>query len=223
MSIETVLRLTKIILVCIILGTSINVFGQTVLTYSSKTGKETEQTRVIINQKENGFEVETDQETALCNKNFTTISYRYVIQDENTDFNAVRENDQIRITGLIKGKITDKVLHLEPSIPWFQLIFLLGPVPCLLNRGDVFTFYSLNPKDLSLVKMCGFIKKENDSVEVNGKTVSVVHTKITIKGISQILWSADYWLREDGRLLRNHIRQGVLAPLTVRQLIKEEE
>ncbi|MFP4282665.1 MAG: hypothetical protein ACLFR7_06290 [Opitutales bacterium] len=126
---------------------------------------------------------------------------------EGLQVSAVRDGDQLRISGEAEGKAVDRTLQL-PDAPWFQPInFSLEAF--VRSEREAQDFVMLNSRDFEFLRLKA-IRKGRDTVTVDGATREAVRVELRLRGWRSAFWSADYWFHpEDATFLRY---EGVNGP-----------
>jgi len=82
-------------------------------------------------------------------------------------------------------------------------------------------FFAVNPSDLKVYSFT-VSKQGNDSINMDGKTMEVIHPRFTLSGIPAALWHADSWHRKsDGRYPRHERGNGPGNPPSSIELVGE--
>lgn len=141
-----------------------------------------------------------------CDLGGQTLAWHFQ-QGEQTDIQARREGNLLRLTGILRG---EKVERSEPldDRPWYQpLSFSLRG---FIDSADLKrSFWMIRSDNLELVT----IQAEKLGVEevlVSGRKVQATKVEIRKEGLFASLWHGDYWFRTGDNLFVRY--QGVHGP-----------
>ena len=121
-----------------------------------------------------------------------TRSWHYVNQPD-TNVQAERNGDSIRLSGRFKGKEID-VQRIIDSRPWYQpLSYCLQRM--VARNQQAASYWTIRPDTLEVLAMRAEkkgserISLENGSLQMADKVV------INLEGVMSALWEAEYWFR----------------------------
>ena len=133
---------------------------------------------------------------------YATLDWYFTNLSADTAFHAVRESNTIRITGIFKGKKYDNTRAIG-DFPWIQE--WNNGCSELVRRGNTnFIYYSINQMDPSMGMTFKGVFLKEEAIDVNNETVKALHYRISLTGLLEAFWSADFWFRKsDGRYIRS--------------------
>lgn len=195
------------------------------LVYLETTGSRIVTNRMNIEETADGFLIAETNSIGVIHqfrldKNYECWNWRFIHPDKGTDFILRRNGFSVKITGIAGGQKIDREIRLDP-LPFYEN-WSMGMRSMVMRGKTSSRFLSINPYDISMI---GHIIAERLGAEVlsnQNKVVESTHIKLTIEGIPDFLYHADYWVRTaDGTELR-FITPAEFGQKLTRELISEE-
>jgi len=151
-----------------------------------------------------------------------TLDWTFSDPGRRMDLAARVQGQNIVLTGSFAGKRVDKRFSAKGP-PWNQL-FQMGLGPFAQSGKKDMSFRSIGtqgPGELKIGKM-SVTRKGEETIEIAGKPVAVIHLRISLSGLLSVFWHGDYWYRKgDGLFLRYRGRNRKGGPIAVSELIEE--
>ncbi len=104
---------------------------------------------------------------------------------------------------------------------WIQS-FEFGFIEFITNETrERMTFQTLRPQNLEPCEL-EIIKQGMELLEISGKKIEAVKTKITLPGFLSKFWAANYWFRKDDGILLKFVGKTELNGPEVITILEEE-
>ncbi len=155
----------------------------------------------------------------VCTSDGAVVEFGIRTNDEKTDFNAVRNGNNVKVYGRINGRKASADFMVE-DIPWGQ------PIPILLQKQFTKTrqgldFWILNVNKLKPVYLKAH-RKGTEMVQVLDREFSAYHFEIRLRGALSAFWVSNYWLHNDTlEFLKFQGDYGPGSPETTMQLMRK--
>lgn len=145
---------------------------------------------------------ENSEKTYVYSKKFDCLSWSVVNKEENTDFFVTRRDDNLVVSGTLKGNDISGTHHIGAGL-WHQACFFMGPFQCVQSNNKKLYFYNLDIHK-GLIKMVGKIKKSNDD--------GLVKTVLTFTDFKSLVWKANFWYDKNNRFVKSELPRGPMGP-----------
>jgi hypothetical protein len=129
------------------------------------------------------------------------------------------DDNKLHIVGETReGVRRERDYSLSSGYPWIQQV-TLGFRNFALSNADTLNFYTLSPKDLSLMKL---VAKKNPIEEVKGFG-KLLKVEVKVGGLRSLFWSAEVWLHPTtGILYKMRASQGPFEPIIVTEKLQTD-
>jgi hypothetical protein len=163
------------------------------------------------------------RQTFLAAADLSTREWTFSDPARGMELAAAIQGKDIILSGTFQGK---KVAKKFPAAgaPWNQL-FQMGLGPFAFSRRASMQFRSIGTQGPGELKIGKFsvTRKDDETIDLAGKTVTAVHLRISLSGLLSIFWHGDYWYRPgDGRFLRYRGKNRPGGAVAVSELAGEE-
>jgi hypothetical protein len=169
--------------------------------YTETHGSSTQPIDYSVEPEGDGFKVtaiDTDS-TNLVHWSPTagTVTWHWKDTVRNTELDAERIGDTIRVRGTIAGHAVSREVKVDAA-PWYQIF---GPVPEQLLPGlqGQREFWVLNTDDAVGHKM-QVRRAGTERITLNGSGVDAMKLHFSPAGALSPFWGADYWFRASDSL-----------------------
>src|SRR3989339_153279 len=152
---------------------------------------------------------------AKLNTDFETLEWKFTDPKKGIKVAAVRKGNKIILTGTFDKKENNKKEINIDERKWLQ-IYQLGMMRFAVKetKGKSIEFWSLNPDDPGNVMVLAAVKENQETIELNGKTIKTARLKICLAGFLSFFWTGDYWFRlSDGFFVRAKVSGDIFVEL----------
>ena len=204
---------------------SFSLFANATYIYSTNVdGHETKTTWIIENkEKVWHFHGESSLEKTLViasPSQINTQSFSCHSKNNNNFYSVHREGNILFAQCENDGGKMEKTLPLNEDT-WVQE-FDFSLKPYILSERNDFKFSIVHPKKLSLHHMIAS-KLGLDQIDINGKLLTALKVKVTLRGFKKMFWHADLWFdQESGDLLRYKANDGPNTPISIMTLLSKQ-
>jgi hypothetical protein len=153
---------------------------------------------------------------------FSVLSWRWVEEAEATDVTAIRDGATISLTGFREGRKIARKFTVGDD-PWYQL-FPVGLEAIAVNPRGPVKFWAIGATGFLAMRIGSFraVVAGPETAEWDGKLVPAIRVRISLPGLSAILWHGDFWHRPgDGRYLTCSANRGPGTPQVKVELTEE--
>lgn len=147
-------------------------------------------------------------EECTVQKNLSLTSWKYVRPEDDTDFNAVLEDDNIIIKGKFRGKNVDKSLHLGEGL-WYQLGEMNLNAFAKSDLEEIL-YYSIgtgNNRGAMTLGEFAAKKVAQETIETNGKSYDCVRVEVVLTMFA-FAWTGLYWYEKETGLFVKSATKG---------------
>lgn len=123
---------------------------------------------------------------AECTSEYHMISWHFINKKKKIDITVTRNNTELHVKGIHKGKNVDRMLEID-SLPWLQVLEFSLP-PYAENTSPVTQFWILRPTDFSAHKMK--LRKMGDKSSDPPIEKGKIQLVMSPYGISERFWKA---------------------------------
>ncbi len=148
----------------------------------------------------NFFSSGSEYHSTILDKNGFTLEFSLLDSLNNTNYRAIKRDDDIIVMGKKNGKDLDIKLGLNRG-DWRQSIsYTLSKFSQMKQDEIIFSILRIDKFETIEMKAS---KKGTSTVDVLGNQTQVEHIRITGNSFLSKMWYADYWFRSsDGLLIR---------------------
>jgi hypothetical protein len=214
---------------CLFLLCLLTAGAQNKLIYREQTGPRTARIEVWEERQADSFLLRTvisygESYSILNNEDMSTISFSYGNKEQNTSYAVLRDGDEIRIEGVLKGRPFARVSRIDAR-PLYESVERSLQGFAISGSSQALDFWIVLPTEALVFQLTAH-REGLETVEVDGKQVDAQKVKVSLPGIASILWYSLYWYRPtDGTFLRSETVRGIGiigTPKTVLELIEGE-
>ncbi|MFW6181342.1 MAG: hypothetical protein ACOC8N_06295 [Spirochaetota bacterium] len=151
-----------------------------------------------------------------------TVRWHYRHRERGTDLTAWREGNVILLEGSHEGEEVRRRFEID-DLPWRQQ-FPLDLEQFARSDRQSTMFWAIGTDGPAGLKAAKFIavKKEQDTITVNGETCRVRRIRISFYGLLSIFWHGDSWHRcSDGEYIRFRSSEAPGHPPALLELVRK--
>jgi hypothetical protein len=131
-----------------------------------------------------------EHHVTMTSMRYDTIRWTVLNKDEQTDLMAQRYDDIIVIKGRFKGQPIEKTLTID-SGPWYQATSL--SLRDLIASDDTERIFWTIRYDTLTAHRIRAVKQSQETVQMVGNQLSLIHIRLTLPGMLAPLWKSNYW------------------------------
>jgi hypothetical protein len=167
----------------------------------------------------------TDKQFLITDKDFNTLSWRYIRFGEETDVLAtLTPQGEVLIKGVLDGDEVDELEELDDDEPWIQL-FPMNPGfdNFIFSDEDEIVFWSIGTESPADMEINSFSAEKEEQGYSDDFGCEVIRVNFSPTGWKSFFWDGDYYFRpSDARVLGYRGDGAPGKPSAKTTLIREE-
>jgi hypothetical protein len=201
------------------------------LTYRFFAGKDTVVSTCVVSKDGAGTKISSEWRSDTMNfhnelqidKSSLDRAWTAIEQTKGTNLRLVRAGDSLVLSGTFRGKPVAKTYDLKGTA-WKQMMpHDLGDFALSSSQSLTFTGvglmgpYALKPYSLQAERI------GDETITVQGGSVSAVHVRIAPTGLFSALWHGDYWFRKSDGVFVRSVSLGMMGGPSATMVLTAEQ